>query len=524
MILAGQLGRHGPSVWYSGIMNARLLLGLGGNLLFALALGGCSLVNAVEEPEPPVGGSGGSAARGGGGSGTAGAGNEGGTGTGTHTGTPTGTTTGTGGAGNEGGGGDGGEGGGPVDAPETAIDSGPDASGCGLDATFTFSADQNGCSFQCRADGAAYAPCSSPHDVPVGSGGGHTFDVYAVNGQGVPDATPAHYDWTIDATAPDTSIDSSPTDPTSSTSASFTFSANEPASFQCSRDGAAWSTCTSPTSYSGLAAGDHSFDVRASDACGNTDASPAAFDWTICAPAGSVQFNPTNATGATGTIQSWVVPNGVCRIRMEAWGAQGGDNGTTLGAYMSGDFTVIPGATLRILVGQRPDGFGGGGGTFIATSANQPLLVAGGGGNCFQTCPSSAETVGRVETSGGTAGATARATGGNGGNVGNTTSGGGGGFFGNGGNATGGLAFVNGGTGGVGEATGGFGGGGARGGLWGQGGGGGYSGGSCGDVADNWYGCGGGGSFNSGTSQSNQAGNHAGAGLAVISWTGACGC
>jgi hypothetical protein len=46
-------------------------------------------------------------------------------------------------------------------------------------------------------------------------------------------------------------------------------------------DGAAFTACTSPASYSGLAPGSYTFEVRATDAAGNVDPSPATYGWTV---------------------------------------------------------------------------------------------------------------------------------------------------------------------------------------------------------------------------------------------------
>jgi hypothetical protein len=82
--------------------------------------------------------------------------------------------------------------------------------------------------------------------------------------------------------APETTIDSGPTDPTVDTFASFAFSASESgATFECSLDGAAFVACASPQDYTGLVPGSHVFEVRATDAAGNTDASPASYGWTV---------------------------------------------------------------------------------------------------------------------------------------------------------------------------------------------------------------------------------------------------
>src|SRR5207253_2365957 len=61
--------------------------------------------------------------------------------------------------------------------------------------------------------------------------------------------------------------------------------------------------CTSPASYS-LSDGSHTFTVAATDAAGNSDATPASFTWSVdTAPPDTVidsmPANPTNQTTAT---------------------------------------------------------------------------------------------------------------------------------------------------------------------------------------------------------------------------------
>jgi hypothetical protein len=57
--------------------------------------------------------------------------------------------------------------------------------------------------------------------------------------------------------------------------------ADEPATFECSLDGAGFTACSSPASYGGLAVAAHHFEVRARDLAGNRDATPASWDWTV---------------------------------------------------------------------------------------------------------------------------------------------------------------------------------------------------------------------------------------------------
>ncbi len=85
-----------------------------------------------------------------------------------------------------------------------------------------------------------------------------------------------------DTTPPDTTISSGPSSPTTSTSASFSFSSTESgSSFECKLDSGSYGACTSPRSYSGLSVTAHTFTVRATDKAGNVDPSPATRSWTV---------------------------------------------------------------------------------------------------------------------------------------------------------------------------------------------------------------------------------------------------
>jgi hypothetical protein len=87
--------------------------------------------------------------------------------------------------------------------------------------------------------------------------------------------------WTVDATAPQTTLESAPAASTTARSASFTFSSSETATFECRLDDASFARCSSPSAYSSLAVGRHRFAVRAVDAAGNVDESPASAEWAI---------------------------------------------------------------------------------------------------------------------------------------------------------------------------------------------------------------------------------------------------
>src|SRR5919107_2782861 len=85
-----------------------------------------------------------------------------------------------------------------------------------------------------------------------------------------------------DTAPPESTIVSSPSGTVGSASSSFAFSSSEANStFECRLDGGAYGSCTSPMNYADLSDGFHTFEVRATDAAGNTDATPASRTWTV---------------------------------------------------------------------------------------------------------------------------------------------------------------------------------------------------------------------------------------------------
>ena len=101
-------------------------------------------------------------------------------------------------------------------------------------------------------------------------------------GTATPSASPSSQPSVISSTAPEdhtppnTSVSEEFPD---SDSAVFSFTANELTSFTCSLDGSTYTPCDTPTSYSDLDPGWHTFAVRATDAAGNVDPSPATVRW-----------------------------------------------------------------------------------------------------------------------------------------------------------------------------------------------------------------------------------------------------
>lgn len=186
-------------------------------------------------------------------------------------------------------------------AIQTTIANGPALTVATSSASFDFNSIPGGATFECSLDGGAFASCPA-HYVITGLGDGpHTLDVRARNTDNV-DATPAVWAWVVDTTPPDTSIDSGPTGVVSG-AVSIAFSSPEAgATFECSLDAAAFAACTSPQQLTPTL-GNHTFQVRAKDALGNADASPAQRSWGTFAETAitSTPLNPV--ASATATFQ-----------------------------------------------------------------------------------------------------------------------------------------------------------------------------------------------------------------------------
>jgi hypothetical protein len=82
--------------------------------------------------------------------------------------------------------------------PQTTINSGPQGFATTSTATFAFSANEVGSTFECQLDGAAFAACTSPTSYAGLADGPHTFAVRATDTAVNTDPTSATRAWTID--------------------------------------------------------------------------------------------------------------------------------------------------------------------------------------------------------------------------------------------------------------------------------------------------------------------------------------
>lgn len=218
--------------------------------------------------------------------------------------------------------------------PETSITASPPASTTSPETQFSFVSSEAGI-FECRIDDGPFEACVSPTTYGLLALGSHTFEVRAVDTAGNTDPTPASHSWTIepvifDITPPETTIISGPENATrtQSTSVTFEFAADEPGStFECKFPGVgihSFQSCTSPVIHSDLGEGSISFSVRAIDAAGNVDPTPATRSWSIdlTGPETTILLAPpaeTTSTTASFSFRSNETGTLECRLDTEIW-------------------------------------------------------------------------------------------------------------------------------------------------------------------------------------------------------------
>ncbi|HTU14842.1 MAG TPA: Ig-like domain-containing protein [Solirubrobacterales bacterium] len=191
--------------------------------------------------------------------------------------------------------------------PTTTIESGPAEGSLTNDPTFVFGSNEPG-TFQCEINGGGWEACAS--NVPlVAPDGDVALRVRAVDRAGNEDLSPVTRNFTLDATAPETTIDSGPFDGsrTKIKDPTFAFSSSEPddATFECKVDGGEWEACDSGEfTTEALSDGSHTFRVRAIDKAGNVDPNGDSSTFTVdtVKPVATIStVNPAEGAPTNGT-------------------------------------------------------------------------------------------------------------------------------------------------------------------------------------------------------------------------------
>jgi hypothetical protein len=167
-------------------------------------------------------------------------------------------------------------------APTTTITAGPPSLASSRQVSFSYTSNEPAVTFSCTLDGGdALTDCGTSRTFYNVTDGNHEFLVKARDNANNKDAVGAKYDFTVDATAPTTTMTGGPPPATNQTAASISFVASEAeVSFSCVVDGGAAQPCTSPLSLGPLDEGAHEVDAWAVDGAGNTGPF-AAWTWRI---------------------------------------------------------------------------------------------------------------------------------------------------------------------------------------------------------------------------------------------------
>lgn len=154
----------------------------------------------------------------------------------------------------------------------------------GRSAAFTFTA-AGAAQHECRLVGpgtpATWGRCLSPLTLEGLVDGEYTLEVRASDLAGNVESPPASHTWTVDGVAPETSTDG-PTGFVLATSAKVGLRSTESGgTFACTLDGRARACGPTGLALTGLSRGTHVVTAAATDALGNTDATPATRTWTV---------------------------------------------------------------------------------------------------------------------------------------------------------------------------------------------------------------------------------------------------
>ncbi len=197
-------------------------------------------------------------------------------------------------------------------APSSQITSAPSGTVVEDSATveFTGSAVSGIARFECSLDSGTWSTCSSPAQFTGLADGSHTVEVRAVDRAGNVEDSPSSASWSVDSTKPVVSLSDDLTltgGATAADHAEFTFSVTPGGSDLSCRLIApgqtpgvvAWTACSSPRAYTGLADGSYQFQVKAVNDLG-TESDVVSRSWSIdtVAPVATIASAPSGTVNA----------------------------------------------------------------------------------------------------------------------------------------------------------------------------------------------------------------------------------
>lgn len=237
------------------------------------------------------------------------------------------------------------------DPPRTTITASVGAQTNRTDATFALTASRAPAAFACSLDGKAFTACGPTLSLLALAAGGHELRVRATDRFGQVEPAPAAFAWTVDLTPPDTWVLAVARDAQGLVS----FASEPGAGFECRFGTGDWGPCATGLS---VAVPAPALAVRAVDAAGNVDASPAS----VALAAGQAAVDaeaPQPFASATAAV-SFSASRGAaftCRLDTGGWapctspmrldGLSWGDHAIGVRAAFPGGGPVVESAPLR---------------------------------------------------------------------------------------------------------------------------------------------------------------------------------
>ncbi len=179
-------------------------------------------------------------------------------------------------------------------APEAPSLDGPPSPSASREATFTFAA-AGAESYACTLDGIPLDGCTSPRKVTVDADGPHAFEVRGIAAGGTLGPVAA-LSWTVDTVKPSVTFAQAPARLTNAATATFVVESEPGSELSCRLLGPGRSEelapCDATTSYTGLGSGDHTFEVQAVDAVGNSGSGSYAWQVDQVPPTVSIASAP----------------------------------------------------------------------------------------------------------------------------------------------------------------------------------------------------------------------------------------
>jgi MYXO-CTERM domain-containing protein len=169
-----------------------------------------------------------------------------------------------------------------ADLPVTTIATHPTNPSTSDTGSFTFTNAVSPVTYECKLDSGAFAACNASFTTGTLTEGSHTLTVRATDSFGNVEATPPTFTWVYDAVLPLTTIATKPTDPSKSSTGSFTFTnVKSGVTYECKVDSGAFAACTASFTTGTLADGSHTLSVRSTDSLAVVEDPPVTYTWVI---------------------------------------------------------------------------------------------------------------------------------------------------------------------------------------------------------------------------------------------------